>query len=98
MIKEADPNKNGSIDFSEFLSLMARDMKDNDLEMKLITAFKVFEKKKKGKISSFELKHTMISLRNGLTEEEMDEILKDADVDGNGMIDYVEFVKTILSK
>ena len=41
MINEVDADGNGTIDFPEFLSLMARKMKDTDTEEELIEAFKV---------------------------------------------------------
>ena len=40
MINEVDADGNGTIDFPEFLSLMARKMKDTDTEEELIEAFK----------------------------------------------------------
>ena len=42
MINEVDADGNGTIDFPEFLSLMARKMKDTDTEEELIEAFKVW--------------------------------------------------------
>merc|ERR1712227_623376 len=42
MINEVDEDGNGTIEFDEFLSLMARKMKDTDTEEELIEAFKVF--------------------------------------------------------
>merc|ERR1719359_479380 len=44
MINEVDADGNGTIDFTEFLSLMARKMKDTDTEEELREAFKVFDK------------------------------------------------------
>merc|ERR1712187_257583 len=44
MINEVDADGNGTIDFPEFLSLMARKMKDTDCEEELIEAFKVFDR------------------------------------------------------
>ena len=41
MINEVDADGNGTIDFPEFLSLMARKMKDTDTEEELVEAFKV---------------------------------------------------------
>ena len=39
MINEVDADGNGTIDFPEFLSLMARKMKDTDTEEELVEAF-----------------------------------------------------------
>ena len=41
MINEFDADENETIDFSAFLSLMARKMKDQDTEEKLMKAFNV---------------------------------------------------------
>merc|ERR1711878_135876 len=43
MINEVDADGNGTIDFPEFLNLMARKMKDTDSEEELKEAFKVFD-------------------------------------------------------
>lgn len=55
MISEVDADKNGTIDFPEFLSLMARKMKDSDSEEELREAFKVFDKDGNGFISAAEV-------------------------------------------
>jgi calmodulin len=39
-----NPTGNGTIDFSEFLTMMARKMKETDSEDELREAFKVFDK------------------------------------------------------
>ncbi|XP_020273741.1 calmodulin-like [Asparagus officinalis] len=56
MIDEVDADRNGTIDFSEFLNLMARKMKDTDSEEELREAFKVFDKDQNGFISAAEVK------------------------------------------
>jgi len=57
----------GTIDFPEFLSLMARKMKDVDTEEELVEAFKVFDKDGNGFISAAELRHVMTNLSEKLT-------------------------------
>jgi calmodulin len=54
MINEVDADGNGTIDFPEFLNLMARKMKDTDSEEELREAFKVFDKDGNGYISAAE--------------------------------------------
>ena len=51
MINEVDADGNGTIDFPEFLNLMARKMQDTDSEEELKEAFKVFDKDGNGFIS-----------------------------------------------
>ncbi|KAL3654649.1 hypothetical protein CASFOL_001634 [Castilleja foliolosa] len=62
MIYEVDADGNGTIDFSEFLNLMARKMKDTDSEEELKEAFRVFDKDQNGFISAAELRHVMTNL------------------------------------
>eukprot|EP00923_Selenidium_pygospionis_P035350 GHVN01061684.1.p1 GENE.GHVN01061684.1~~GHVN01061684.1.p1 ORF type:complete len:152 (-),score=37.37 GHVN01061684.1:188-643(-) len=98
MIHEVDHDGNGTIDFPEFLQLMARKMKDTDTEEELIEAFKVFDRDGNGFISAAELRHVMTNLGEKLTDEEVDEMIREADVDGDGQINYEEFVKMMIAK
>ncbi|OEH79951.1 hypothetical protein cyc_01598 [Cyclospora cayetanensis] len=98
MINEVDADGNGTIDFPEFLTLMARKMKDTDSEEELIEAFKVFDRDGNGLISAAELRHVMTNLGEKLTDEEVDEMIREADIDGDGQINYEEFVGMMLAK
>ncbi|BAM40412.1 calmodulin [Theileria orientalis strain Shintoku] len=98
MINEIDTNSSGTIDFPEFLLLMARKMKECDTEEELIQAFKVFDRDGNGFISAQELRHVMTNLGERLTDDEVDEMLREADIDGDGKINYEEFVKLMVSK
>ena len=98
MINEVDADGNGTIDFPEFLSLMARKMKDTDTEEELIEASKVCDRDGNGFISAVELRHVMTNLGEKLTDEEVDEMIREADVDGDGQTNYEEFVKMMMAK
>ncbi|CAN7136521.1 unnamed protein product [Brassica rapa subsp. narinosa] len=98
MINEVDADGNGTIDFPEFLNLMAKKMKDTDSEEELKEAFRVFDKDQNGFISAAELRHVMTNLGEKLTDEEVEEMVREADVDGDGQINYEEFVKIMMAK
>ncbi|XWS53898.1 hypothetical protein CRYUN_Cryun10bG0039700 [Craigia yunnanensis] len=93
MINEVDADGNGTIEFSEFLNLMAKKMKETDAEEELKEAFKVFDKDQNGYISATELRHVMINLGEKLSDEEVEQMIKEADLDGDGQVNYEEFVK-----
>jgi calmodulin len=95
---QIDSDGNGTIDFPEFLTMMARKMKDTDSEEEILEAFKVFDKDGNGFISAAELRHIMTNLGEKLTDEEVDEMIREADIDGDGQINYEEFVKMMMSK
>ena len=59
MINEVDSDGNGTVDFPEFLDMMARKMRDTDSEEETKEAFKVFDKDGNGYISPAELKYVM---------------------------------------
>lgn len=86
MINEVDSDGNGTIDFPEFLTMMARKMKDTDSEEEIKEAFRVFDKDGNGFISAAELRHVMTNLGEKLTDEEVDEMIREADIDGDGQV------------
>ena len=97
MMEEADLNKDGKIDFEEFLNLMTRNSQETQTEDEVINAFRVFDKEGNGLISSAELKHIMMTIGDKMTEEEADEMVNEADIDEDGMINYEEFVRMMMA-
>jgi calmodulin len=97
MLNEVDTDGNGTIDFHEFLTMMARKIMDTDSEEEIKEAFKVFDKDGNGFISAAELSHVMTHLGETLTDDEVAEMIREADIDGDGQINYDEFVKMMMS-
>lgn len=58
----------------------------DDLNME--EAFKVFDKDGNGFISEAELRNVMVNLGEKLTDEEVENMIREADVDGDGQINY----------
>ena len=83
MINEVDVDGNGFIEFDEYLSLMARKMKDTDADEELIEVFKIFDMDGNGLISADELRLVMQNLGDNMTEEEVNEMITLADMDGD---------------
>lgn len=54
----------------------------------LISTDRVFDKDNNGLISSTELRRVMTNLGEKLTEEEVEDMIKEADMDGDGMVNY----------
>ena len=80
---------NGTIEFDEFLAMMAKKMKSTDTEDEMREAFKVFDKDGDGFISAAELRHVMANLGEKLTDDEVEEMIREADLDGDGKVDYL---------
>lgn len=83
-----DISGNGLMDFSEFLVMMVKKMKDSDPEEDMRAAFQVFDRNGNGFISAAELRHIMTNLGERLTDDQIDEMMRVADIDGDGLINY----------
>ncbi|GJM95224.1 hypothetical protein PR202_ga11934 [Eleusine coracana subsp. coracana] len=72
------------------------DKDDHDADEELREAFKVFDKDQNGYISATELRHVMINLGEKLTDEEVEQMIREADLDGDGQVNYDEFVRMMM--
>lgn len=72
---------------TEFATIMAQKVKQTDSDAELRAAFDVFDKDGNGTISADELRHLMKSIGEELTDQDIDEMIKEADKDGDGNID-----------
>lgn len=97
-IKEVDLDNSGSINFDEFAVLMVDKIKDIDSEEDVIAAFKVFDMENKGYITQHELRHVMTNLGEKLSDQEISDMMREADADGDGKINYEDFVKIMMTQ
>ena len=67
--------------------MMSRTMKEPDAEEEMRQAFNVFDHNNSGSISAAELRQVMHSLDETLTDDQIDEMMKEADLNGDGRID-----------
>ena len=88
MINEVDADGDGTINFPEFLTMMARKMSESNSESDIREAFRVFDKDGDGLISAAELRAVMKNLGEQLTDEEIDEMIHEADTDRDGQVNY----------
>ena len=98
LIAEFDIDGSGTIDICEFLILMGN-RKNKQLIHKAIIlrsairkAFKQFDRDGNGYITKKEFKTVMRRRTAGVTDAQIDAMIKDADRNGDGKIDYDEFV------
>ena len=97
MMREVDLNQDGKIDFDEFMILMTKSSPETQAEEEVINAFRVFDKEGNGLIASSELKHIMMTIGDKMSEEEAEEMVNEADIDEDGMINYEEFVRMMMA-
>eukprot|EP00800_Vazella_pourtalesii_P021360 TRINITY_DN78_c2_g1_i1.p1 TRINITY_DN78_c2_g1~~TRINITY_DN78_c2_g1_i1.p1 ORF type:complete len:322 (-),score=75.71 TRINITY_DN78_c2_g1_i1:941-1858(-) len=92
MISDVDEDRNGTIEFPEFLVMMARQLREVDENEELKKAFNVMDIDHDGFITKSELSEAMKILGHNLTEEEVETMIKDADKNGDNKVDFDEFV------
>ncbi|XP_074661694.1 uncharacterized protein LOC141914310 [Tubulanus polymorphus] len=99
MIRDVDKDGNQTIEFGEFVEMMEPKMNQWENHAKdLRKAFSEFDKNNDGFIDKHELKTIMGQIGEKLTDEDVEEMIKEADVDSDGRVNYDEFVKMMTSK
>nr|XP_037276736.1 calmodulin-A-like [Rhipicephalus microplus] len=97
MIAEVDTNGNGTVGCSEFIAMMNKKARTADTEDEMREAFRVFDRDGNGFITAAELQQVMSTLGENLTDEEVDNMIRVADMDGDRQINCEEFVALMKS-
>lgn len=93
MIADIDKDGSGTIDFDEFLQMMTAKMSEKDSREEILKAFRLFDDDETGKISFKNLKRVAKELGENMTDEELQEMIDEADRDGDGEINEEEFLR-----
>ena len=101
MINELDGDGSGSIQFPEFLWMMAQKFSELKAEDDIREAFRVFDRDGNGYITKDEMRVVMMNIGERVTDEECETFITEADIDGDGQINYEEFysmMNTVIRK
>lgn len=79
---------NGEVDFDEFMKLIGRKLQSVDIEEEILDAFRVFDKDGNGFITKEELRLAVTTLGEKVKESELDDLIRTADMNGDGQINY----------
>ena len=93
MIADVDTNNSGVIDYNEFIDMMTQKMAERDPREEMLKAFRLFDDDETGKISFRNLKRVAKELGENMTDDEIQEMIEEADRDGDGEISEDEFMR-----
>merc|ERR1711998_741734 len=93
MISDIDKDGDGTIDFDEFMMMLTAKMGEKDSREEIIKAFRLFDDDETGRISFKNLKRVARELGETMTDEELQEMVDEADRDGDGEINEEEFLR-----
>uniref|UniRef100_A0A8B9EHP5 EF-hand domain-containing protein n=1 Tax=Anser cygnoides TaxID=8845 RepID=A0A8B9EHP5_ANSCY len=93
IISQVDEEGSGKINFESFLQVMAQKMPYSEKE--ILKGFKLFDYDGTGKISFEKLKLVATEVGEDITDEELQEMIDEADADGDGEVDQQEFLRIL---
>ncbi|XP_034654472.1 neo-calmodulin-like [Drosophila subobscura] len=92
MIEEVDADSSGSIEFVEFLQMMAKKYQVLNLDESVMAAFRVFDSDEDGYITVQEMRSVIDSLGQKMSDQEFDDMFRVADRDNDGQLSFAEFL------
>lgn len=93
LITDVDPEGLGKLSYEDFLKVITIKMSEKDSKDEILQAFRLFDDDDTGKISFKNLKRVARELGENLTDEEIQEMIDEADKDGDGEISQEEFLR-----
>ena len=93
MISDADKDGSGTINFDEFIGIMTKKMGERDPRDEMIKAFRLFDDDETGMITFKKLKRVATELGESITDEELQEMIDEADRDGDGQVSLDDFLR-----
>merc|ERR1719238_2421584 len=97
LMEEVDKDKSGTVEFEEFVDLMSRTNKTKEqMEEEIKNAFLTFDADGSGFIDRQELVEALTPMGDPVDEETINGMIAEADLDGDGKINYAEFTKIML--
>ncbi|KAL8270005.1 hypothetical protein Esti_006070 [Eimeria stiedai] len=95
LVASVDAEGTGSIEFADFLALMSQKILARDPKEEMLKAFRLFDDDGTGRITFKNLKRVAKEIGENITDEELQEMIDEADRDGDGEINEEEFLRVM---
>ncbi|KAK4470900.1 hypothetical protein MN116_006411 [Schistosoma mekongi] len=93
IVSDFDSENKGFIDFKGFLDIITSKMIEKSDKADLIKAFRICDDDDSGKLTLSKLKRAAQLLGEDITDEELQEMIDEADKDGDGEVSEEEFLR-----
>ncbi|CAG8771230.1 26183_t:CDS:2, partial [Gigaspora rosea] len=94
-INEVDHHENGTINFETFLAIVETKMSEHNVENDFLKIFNLFDDDATGKITFKNLKRVAKELGEDITDDQLREMIEEADLNGDGGVDQDEFIRLL---
>ena len=96
IMADIDKDRDGSISYNDFCNQIKSKIQDALSEEELRETFKVMDTRNQSRFGEKELKEICSKLNYNLSPEEIKEMIAVADINGDGSIEFEEFVRVML--
>lgn len=95
MIADVGKTGMGTIDFNDFVYLMTSKMSERDSKDEILKAFRLFDDDETGMITLKNLRRVAKEIGENMTDEELQEMIDEADVNGQGGVTPEAFIRIL---
>lgn len=93
LVTHVDKNNTGLLCFNDFVEIISTKLAEKDSKDEIMKAFRLFDRNSQGKITFENLQQIAAELGEGLNDEEVQEMITEADLDGDGVVNQDEFFR-----
>ncbi|XP_017133354.2 calmodulin-2 [Drosophila elegans] len=97
LANECSSDFGGQVQFKDFLYVMSKRLEEENSLVSLKTAFKIFDRNEVNYFTTAEIRTIMTNLGEKMSDEDLNEMFQDIDLDKDGKICFSEFVTAMRS-
>lgn len=95
---EVDKDVSAALNFEEFVKIIGPRLKDRNSKEEIYRIFKLFDEDNTGRISFKNLKKISNEIGESLADDELHEMIAEADRTGDGLITFEDFYRVMRKK
>lgn len=98
LVNDEEIDEKGRIDCETFIKIVNKQLSSSDTEEELREVFNIFDKDGSKLISTKKLLDVFKKIDENIKEEEVLQMMKECDIDGDGYLNFKEFCRMVKNK